>query len=106
MNIKECTQSLQTESAFKVLAQAQQMERQGKDIIHLEIGQPDFPTPEHVCDAAVEAIREGKTGYGPAPGLPELREAIAAAASARRGIPFETNNVIICPGGKPIIFYT
>ncbi len=106
MKIKECTQGLQTETAFKVLAQAQQLERQGKDIIHLEIGQPDFPTPKHVCDAAVEAMREGKTGYGPAPGLPELREAIASETGARRGIPFDINNVIISPGGKPIIFYT
>jgi aspartate/methionine/tyrosine aminotransferase len=106
MKIKECTQGLQTETAFKVLAQAQQLERQGKDIIHLEIGQPDFPTPKHICDAAVEAIREGKTGYGPAPGLPELRETIASEAGVRRGLTFDTNDVIISPGGKPIIFYT
>ena len=106
MKTKECTQGLQTESAFKVLAQAQELEKQGKDIIHLEIGQPDFPTPKHVCDAAVEAIREGKTGYGPAPGLPELREAIASETSQRRDIQFDLNNVIISPGGKPIIFYT
>jgi len=106
MKIKECTQGLQTETAFKVLAQAQQLERQGKDIIHLEIGQPDFPTPKHICDAAVEAIREGKTGYGPAPGLPEGRETIASEAGVRRGLTFDTNDVIISPGGKPIIFYT
>lgn len=106
MKIKKCAQSLQTESAFKVLAHAQQLERQGKEIIHLEIGQPDFHTPKHISDAAIKAIREGKTGYGPASGLPKLREAIASESGTRRGITFDINNVVVSPGGKPIIFYT
>ncbi len=106
MKTKECTQGLQTETAFKVLARAQQLEKQGKDIIHLEIGQPDFPTPIHICDAAIDAIREGKTGYSPAPGLPELRNAISEATGPRRGIKIDSSNVIVAPGGKPFIFYT
>ena len=88
-----------------MLARAQALERAGREIIHLEIGQPDFPTPPHICDAAIDALRAGKTGYGPTPGIPELRAAIASASGALRGIRVDPDQVIVTPGGKPIIFY-
>ena len=78
---------LGTETAFEVLARARELERQGRSIVHLEIGEPDFDTPKHIVDAAVEALRSGKTHYGPSTGLPELREAIAADFTKRRGTP-------------------
>jgi aspartate/methionine/tyrosine aminotransferase len=106
MRLHPRTHRLQTESAFKVLARARELERRGHDVIHLEIGQPDFPTPPHIVEAAVKALRDGHTGYGPAPGLPELREAIAEDAGRRRGIRIEPSQVIVTPGAKPIIFYT
>lgn len=106
MNIHPRARRLQTESAFKTLARARELEQTGRDIVHLEIGQPDFPSPPHACDAAVQALRDGKTGYGPTPGLPELREAIAADAGQRRGVRFDPGQVIVTPGAKPIIFYT
>jgi aspartate/methionine/tyrosine aminotransferase len=81
MRIHPRSRRLETESAFKVLARAQQLEAAGRDIVHLEIGQPDFPTPEHIREAAIQAIRDGKTGYVPAPGIPPLRAAIAADAA-------------------------
>jgi aspartate/methionine/tyrosine aminotransferase len=98
--------SLETESAFKVLARATELEKSGKEIVHLEIGQPDFPTPPNICEAAIRALRDGKTGYGPAAGLPELREAIAEHAGRRRGTTFKPEQVIVTPGAKPIILYT
>jgi aspartate aminotransferase len=97
---------LWTESAFQVLARARQLEALGRDVVHLEIGQPDFPTPPHIVEAAVRALRDGKTGYGPAPGIPELREAIAEDVSRRRGIRVRPSQVIVTPGAKAIIFYT
>ncbi|MBI4600465.1 MAG: pyridoxal phosphate-dependent aminotransferase [Planctomycetes bacterium] len=106
LRIHPRTARLQTESAFKVLARARELERSGREVIHLEIGQPDFPSPPHACEAAVRALREGKTGYGPAPGLPELRAAIAEDAGRRRGLRFDPSQVIVTPGGKPIILYT
>ncbi len=93
------------ESAFEVLARAQALEREGRSIVRLEIGQPDFPTPEHICDAGIAAIRAGKTGYGPSNGIPELREAIAAHAGAKRGLEFDAANVVVAPGAKPTLFY-
>jgi aspartate/methionine/tyrosine aminotransferase len=97
---------LQSEMAFKVLARAQALEAEGRKVIHLEIGQPDFPTPPHICEAAAHAMREGKTGYGPAPGLPELRRAIAEDAGRRRGLAFRPEQVVVTCGAKPILFYT
>src|SRR3984885_6464676 len=94
-----------TESAFDVLVRARALEAQGKDIIHLEIGEPDFPTPQHIIDAGKKALDEGWTHYGPSQGLPELREAIAQYISATRGIPVSPANVCVTPGGKPIIFF-
>src|SRR5450759_1052974 len=96
---------LGTESAFEVLARARQLEAQGKEVIHLEIGEPDFPTPPHIVEAAVRALREGWTHYGPSQGQPELREAIAAHISRTRGIHVGPQHVSVVPGGKPIIFF-
>lgn len=93
------------ESAFQVLARAREIEASGRSVIHLEIGQPDFPTPSHICEAAIRAIREGKTGYGPSLGLPELRRAIAEEAGRRRGLEFRAEQVIVTPGAKPILYY-
>ncbi len=96
---------LGTETAFEVLARARELERQGRSIVHLEIGEPDFDTPKHIVDAAVEALRSGKTHYGPSTGLPELREAIAADFTKRRGTPIAADNVTVLAGGKPAIFF-
>jgi aspartate/methionine/tyrosine aminotransferase len=95
-----------TESAFEVLVKARALEKQGKHIVHLEIGQPDFPTPAHVVEAGKRALDEGWTGYGPTAGFPEFREMIAAYVSRTRGIPVGADNVCVVPGGKPIMFYT
>jgi aspartate aminotransferase len=94
-----------TESAFEVLAKAQALEAQGKTIIHLEIGQPDFPTPAHVVAAGKQALDEGWTGYGPTAGFPELREAIAQYVAETRGITVTGANVCVVPGGKPIMYF-
>ncbi|MCS7150887.1 MAG: pyridoxal phosphate-dependent aminotransferase [Endomicrobia bacterium] len=97
---------LGTETAFEVLAKAKQLEAQGKKIIHLEIGEPDFDTPKNIKEAAKKAIDEGYTHYGPAAGLPEHRKVIAEYISATRGIPVDPDEVVVTPGAKPIIFYT
>ena len=97
---------LGTETAFKVLAKAKQLEAQGKSIIHLEIGQPDFPTPENICAAGKQAIDEGLTGYGPTCGLPDFRELIAQHIADTRGIDVHGSQVVVTPGGKPVMFYT
>ena len=97
---------LGTETAFEVLSKARALERQGKSIIHLEIGEPDFATPEHIVEAAVDALREGWTHYGPSAGLPELRESIARYVSRTRGVTVTPEEVVVVPGGKPIMFYT
>ncbi len=93
------------ELAFEVLVRARALEAQGKHVIHLEIGEPDFPTPAHVVDAAKQALDQGWTHYGPTQGLPELRAAIAADVSRTRGIPVGPEHVCVVPGGKPIIFF-
>ncbi|MGH9358732.1 MAG: pyridoxal phosphate-dependent aminotransferase [Terriglobia bacterium] len=97
---------LGTEGAFEVLARARQLESEGRDIIHLEIGEPDFPTPPHVVEAAIQALRDGWTHYGPPVGLPGLRKAVAADAGRRRGISVDPSQVIITPGAKPVFFFT
>jgi len=94
-----------TESAFEVLAKAQALEKQGKNIIHLEIGAPDFPTPRHIVEAGKKALDEGFTKYGPTAGLLEFREAIAAHVSKTRGVTVGPDNVCVVPGGKPIMFF-
>src|SRR5688572_24105721 len=97
---------LGTESAFEVLARARALEAQGRDVVHLEIGEPDFDTPAHIVEAGCDALRNGYTHYGPAAGLPELREAIAAYVSRTRGVDFTRDQVIVSPGGKPIMNWT
>ena len=94
------------ESAFEVLARARALERQGRSVIHLEIGEPDFPTPAHVIEAGKRALDQGWTKYGPTQGLPELREAIAAYISRTRGVSVGPESVCVVPGGKPILFFT
>jgi aspartate/methionine/tyrosine aminotransferase len=97
---------LGSESAFEVMARARALEAEGRDIVHLEIGEPDFPTPPHIVEAGVEALREGYTHYGPTAGDPELREAIAAHVQRTRGVAVGPDQVVVTPGGKPIIFFT
>jgi len=93
------------ESAFEVLVRARELERKGKHVIHLEIGEPDFPTPAHIVEAAKRALDEGYTHYGPTQGLPELRESVARYVSITRDIRVGPQHVAIVPGGKPIIFF-
>lgn len=93
------------ETAFEVLVKARALEAQGKSIIHLEIGEPDFPTPAHIVDAAKQALDDGWTHYGPTQGQPELRDVIAKYISETRGIQVTGANVCVVPGGKPIIFF-
>ncbi|MFQ5879240.1 MAG: pyridoxal phosphate-dependent aminotransferase [Dehalococcoidia bacterium] len=97
---------LGTESAFDVLAKARRLEAEGMDVVHLEIGEPDFDTPANILEAAVEALREGHTHYGPSPGFTEVRERIAQEVASTRNISVAGDNVVITPGGKPIMFFT
>jgi aspartate aminotransferase len=97
---------LGTETAFEVLNKARALERQGKSIVHLEIGEPDFDTPSNVIDAGIDALRKGWTHYGPSAGLPELRQALAEYVSRTRGVKVTSDEVVVVPGGKPIIFFT
>jgi aspartate aminotransferase len=97
---------LGTETAFEVLARAKALEAEGRAILHFEIGEPDFDTPVHIKEAAIQALHEGYTHYGPTPGLPVLRQAIAEVVSTSRGIPVSPQEVIVTPGAKPIMFFT
>lgn len=97
---------LGTESAFEVLAAARALEAKGHQVVHLEIGEPDFDTPPNIVDAAIKALKEGWTHYGPSAGLPDARAAVAADISKRRGIKVTQDHVVITPGAKPILFYT
>jgi aspartate aminotransferase len=105
MKLAERMQRIEIESAFDVLVKARALEATGRSVIHLEIGEPDFPTPPHIIEAAKTALDEGWTHYGPTQGLPELREAIAAYISRTRGVQTGPQNVCVVPGGKPIIFF-
>ena len=96
---------LGTETAFSVLAKAKALEARGRDIVHLEIGEPDFDTPEHIIEAGCRALRAGHTHYTPSAGIPELREAIAEDVSRSRGITVAPEQVVVTPGGKPIMFF-
>src|SRR5882724_6520655 len=96
---------LGVEGAFDVLSRARALEAQGRHIIHLEIGEPDFPTPPHIVEAGKRALDEGHTHYGPTMGLPDLREAIAANVSATRAIQVSGSQVCVTPGAKPALFY-
>ncbi len=106
LHLAERMSSLGTESAFEVLVRAQDLEAHGKDIIHLEIGEPDFSTPCNIAEAAKRALDMGWTHYGPSAGLPELRQAVAEDVGRRRGICVDPSEVVITPGAKPIMFYT
>lgn len=105
MQLATAMSRLGTETAFEVLVRAKALEAQGRSIIHLEIGEPDFDTPRHIVDAAKDALDQGWTHYGPTQGLLELREAIASYISRTRGIEADAANVCVVPGGKPIIFF-
>ncbi|MCA8880453.1 MAG: pyridoxal phosphate-dependent aminotransferase [Rhodobacteraceae bacterium] len=96
---------LGTESAFEVLARAERLKREGRDIINLGIGQPDFRTPEHIVEAAVKALRDGHHGYTPANGIPALREAVAADLHRRHAADVDPDRVVVVPGGKPTMFF-
>jgi aspartate/methionine/tyrosine aminotransferase len=105
MDVAERMGRLGTESAFEVLARARALERQGKSVVHLEIGEPDFDTPAHIREAAKRALDAGATHYGPSAGLPELREAIARHIEKTRGVPVAADEVVVTPGAKPIMFF-
>jgi aspartate/methionine/tyrosine aminotransferase len=105
MNFAQRMSRLGTESAFEVLARARALERQGREVIHLEIGEPDFDTPAHIREAAKRALDGGATHYGPSAGLPELREAIAKDVAATRGIDVRPEEVVVTPGAKPIMYF-
>jgi aspartate aminotransferase len=106
MHIAQRMKRLGTETAFEVLVKAKGLEAQGRHIIHLEIGEPDFDTPVNIRAAAKKALDDGVTHYGPAPGLPALRKAIAGHMSQRLGVHFSENQVVVTPGGKPIMFFS
>ena len=106
IRLAERMSRLGTESAFDVLVRAREIEATGKEVIHLEIGEPDFPTAPHIVEAAAKALRDGWTHYGPPAGLPQLREAIAEDVATRRGIKVDPSEVVVTPGAKPIMFFT
>ena len=106
MKLAKAMSRIGTETAFEVLAKAKALEKQGKSIVHLQIGQPDFPTPKHVIEAGKRALDEGWTGYGPTAGFPEFRELIAGYISRTRNIKVGADNVCVVPGGKPIMFFS
>src|SRR5689334_12657558 len=105
MKLAERMGRIGVESAFDVLVRARAIEAQGRSVIHLEIGEPDFNTPAHIVEAGKRALDEGWTHYGPAQGLPELRQAIAAHISDTRKIAVGPQHVCVVPGGKPILFF-
>ena len=105
MNLATRMSRLGTETAFEVLAKARRLEAEGMDVVHLEIGEPDFDTPSNIVGAGADALSSGFTHYGPSPGLPEVRERIAQEVSATRNISVTGENVVITPGGKPIMFF-
>jgi aspartate aminotransferase len=105
IHIAQRMKRLGTETAFEVLAKARALEAKGKSIIHLEIGEPDFDTPVNIRNAAKKALDDGFTHYGPAAGLPPARAAVAKYVAATRGIEVSPDNVVITPGGKPIMYF-
>jgi len=104
--VAEAVSRLRTEGAFAVLARARELERQGRDVIHLEIGEPDFETPPHVAEAGIAAIRAGHTHYCQTAGLPELRETAAAYLARTRGVPVSPASMLVANGAKPFLFFT
>jgi aspartate/methionine/tyrosine aminotransferase len=106
LRLAKRTARLGTETAFEVLVKAKALEAQGRDIIHLEIGEPDFDTPSNIIEAGCDALREGFTHYGPSAGMTELREVIAQHVSKTRRVNVTPDEVVVVPGGKPIIFFS
>jgi aspartate/methionine/tyrosine aminotransferase len=106
MRLSERMSRLGTETAFEVLARARALEAQGRNVVHLEIGEPDFDTPSNITEAAIAALKSGATHYGPSPGLPDLRQAIAEDSTKRRGVHATPEMVVVTPGGKPVMFFT
>jgi aspartate aminotransferase len=106
VKLSEAMSRLGTETAFEVLAKARALEAQGREIVHLEIGEPDFDTPSNIIEVAGTALREGKTHYSPSAGIPELRQAVAECTSETTGVDVAPEQVVITPGGKPIMFFT
>ena len=105
MKLAQRMSRLGTETAFEILAAARVLEAQGKEIVHLEIGEPDFTTPANIIEAACKSLQAGHTHYTPSPGIPELRQAIAEEVSKTRGMPVDPAQVVVTPGAKPIMFY-
>ncbi|MBI2122541.1 MAG: pyridoxal phosphate-dependent aminotransferase [Armatimonadetes bacterium] len=105
LKLAERMTGLGTETAFEVLARARELERSGKSIVHLEIGEPDFDTPAHIKEAAIRALHDGFTHYTPSAGLYEAREAVAEYIEVTRGIPVDPDEVVITPGSKPVMFF-
>jgi aspartate/methionine/tyrosine aminotransferase len=106
LRLADRMQRLGTETAFEVLVRARALEAKGREIVHLEIGEPDFDTPENVIEAGIDALRSGWTHYGPSAGLPALREAIAREVGRTRNVAVTPEEVVVVPGGKPILFFT
>ena len=105
MYLADRTNRLGTETAFEVLARARALEAQGRSVIHLEIGEPDFDTPRHIIDAAHKALDDGWTHYGPASGDMELKEAVVKEILSTRGVEVGVDNIVVTPGAKPIMFF-
>ncbi|HCU35137.1 MAG TPA: aspartate aminotransferase [Armatimonadetes bacterium] len=105
MRLAESFARLGSETAFEVLARARQLESEGREIVHLEIGEPDFDTPKHIRDAACDALNSGYTHYGPSAGDPEFRAVIAEHINKTRGTDYAVENVVVVPGAKPIIYW-
>jgi aspartate aminotransferase len=106
MQLADRSHRMGTETAFEVLAKARTLEAEGKTIIHLQIGEPDFTTPKNICDAAINSIQHGDTHYSPAAGILELRQAIVDYIKKTRGVEYSPENVVVTPGAKPIMFFT
>ncbi len=106
MKLAQRMSLLGTETAFEVLAKARRLEAEGMDVVHLEVGEPDFDTPSNIIDAGAAAMNQGYTHYGPSPGFPEVRARIAEEISRTRNVSVTGENVVITPGGKPIMFFT
>ena len=105
MKLAQRLGTITTAASFDMLARGKALEAQGRSVIHLGIGEPDFDTPAFIREAAKVALDQGFTHYGPAPGLPEFRRTIAESWRARRGIPCEAKHVVVCPGAKPVLFF-
>ena len=105
MQVSKRIFNLETETAFTVLAKANKLQSEGKDIINLGIGQPDFPTPKNILEAAIKAIRDGMHGYTPSNGIIELREAVSKHIYEKYNSNINPENILITPGGKPVIFF-